>query len=409
VTGGPTGGFRGVVPPGQHSVSVVICVFTMRRWDDMLAAIGSVRAQSQPAHELIVVVDHNAELLGRLRAQLAHEPASGSADQLPVKVVANEQPRGLSGGKNTGVAHATGDIVAFLDDDAIADSKWLKYLTDSYGAPEVTGVGGLTLPNWDTARPAWFPREFDWVVGCNYLGMPASRQPVRNLLGGNASFRRPVFDQVGGFSVNVGRSASKLPLGGEETEFCIKLHQAFSERRGAAWTDDAGAPATEEEGRRHLRRRSPRGVPGGRPPGLALRGVPGGRPPGLAPRGVPGGRPPGLAPRVPGGRPAGPMLLIDDRAVIWHRVGAERTTLRYFLTRCYAEGVSKAAVSGHVGSADGLSAERKQAFATLPAGIARNLAALVRGDGSGIGRAAAIVAGLAAATAGYAMGRLTRR
>jgi glycosyltransferase involved in cell wall biosynthesis len=317
----------------QHRVSVVICVFTMRRWDDMLAAIGSVRAQSLPAHELIVVVDHNAELLGRLRAQLADESAGGSADRLPVTVVANEQPRGLSGGKNTGVRHATGDIVAFLDDDAVADSKWLKYLADNYSTPEVTGVGGLTLPNWDTGRPAWFPREFDWVVGCNYLGMPPSRQPVRNLLGGNASFRRPVFDQVGGFTVNVGRSASKLPLGCEETEFCIKIGQRLPEA----------------------------------------------------------------------------MLLIDDRAVIWHRVGVERTTLRYFLTRCYAEGVSKAAVSGHVGSADGLSAERKQAFATLPAGIARNLAALLRGDVSGIGRAAAIVAGLAAATAGYATGRLSRR
>jgi glycosyltransferase involved in cell wall biosynthesis len=319
------------------AVSVVICVFTMRRWDDMLAAIGSVRAQGQPAHELIVVVDHNTELLERLRAHLADEQAderaSGPADQLPVKVVANEQPRGLSGGKNTGVRHATGDIVAFLDDDAVADSKWLKYLADNYGTPEVTGVGGLTLPNWDTGRPAWFPREFDWVVGCNYLGMPASRQPVRNLLGGNASFRRPVFDQVGGFTIDVGRSASKLPLGCEETEFCIKLGHRLPEA----------------------------------------------------------------------------TLLIDDRAVIWHRVGEERTTLRYFLTRCYAEGISKAAVSGHVGSADGLSAERKQAFATLPAGIARNLAASIRGDLSGTGRAAAIVAGLAAATAGYAMGRLTRR
>jgi len=304
--------------------SVVICVFTMRRWDDMLAAIGSVRAQSLPAHELIVVVDHNDELLSKLTAHLAGDPASA----LPVTVVANEQARGLSGGKNTGVRHATGDIVAFLDDDAVADSKWLKYLADSFSAPEVTGVGGLTLPNWDTGRPSWFPREFDWVVGCNYLGMAAPRRPVRNLLGGNAAFRCSIFDRVGGFTVDVGRSDKKLPLGCEETEFCIKIGQTLPEA----------------------------------------------------------------------------TLLIDDRAVIWHRVGRDRTTVRYFLTRCYAEGVSKAAVSRHVGSADGLSAERRQAFATLPAGFARNLAALARGDLYGPGRAAAIVAGLFAATGGYAVG-----
>ena len=182
MTSAASGGFRGVPPatphalhPDQHRISVVICVFTMRRWDDILAAIGSVHAQSLPAHELIVVVDHNTELLARLRAHVG--------DDQRVKVVANEQPRGLSGGKNTGVRHATGDIVAFLDDDAVADSKWLKYLADNYGTPEVTGVGGLTLPNWDTGRPAWFPREFDWVVGCNYLGMPgvapAGQEPAR--------------------------------------------------------------------------------------------------------------------------------------------------------------------------------------------------------------------------------------
>ncbi len=183
MTGLPTAGGSAV------KVSVVICVFTMRRWDDMLAAIGSVRAQSMPAYELIVVVDHNEELLAEPPRTWAK---SGAADSTPRRstVTANEQARGLSGGKNTGVRHATGDIVAFLDDDAVADSKWLKYLADNFSAPEITGVGGLTLPNWDTARPAWFPREFDWVVGCNYLGMPAARQPVRNLLGGNASFRR---------------------------------------------------------------------------------------------------------------------------------------------------------------------------------------------------------------------------
>ena len=162
---------------------MVICVYTEQRWDDILAAVTSVRGQSRPAHEVIVVVDHNPALLRRLEAEL------GGAVQL----VPNREQRGLSGGKNTGVAAATGDVVAFLDDDAIAERDWLRYLADSYAGDAVAGVGGLTLPRWDAARPGWFPREFDWVVGCNYLGMPESRQPVRNLLGGNASFRKDIF------------------------------------------------------------------------------------------------------------------------------------------------------------------------------------------------------------------------
>ena len=148
--------------------------------------MASVRAQSLPSQEIIVVVDHNPAL------------QAGLAEALPdVTVVANREARGLSGGKNTGVAVAQGDIVAFLDDDAVADQDWLKYFADSYADPAVIGVGGRTLPNWQAPRPSWFPDEFAWVVGAAYRGMPETRAPVRNLLGGNASFRRSAFADRG--------------------------------------------------------------------------------------------------------------------------------------------------------------------------------------------------------------------
>ncbi|MGO4755836.1 hypothetical protein AB4212_45815, partial [Streptomyces sp. 2MCAF27] len=49
-------------------MSVVICVYTEERWDDILAAVDSVRGQSLPAHETLLVVDHNPALLRRLAA-----------------------------------------------------------------------------------------------------------------------------------------------------------------------------------------------------------------------------------------------------------------------------------------------------------------------------------------------------
>ena len=63
------------------------------------------------------------------------------------------------------------------------------------------------------------------MVGCTYRGMPVVRAPVRNLLGGNASFRREAFEIAGGFQNGIGRSAGKRPLGCEETEFCIRVSQ----------------------------------------------------------------------------------------------------------------------------------------------------------------------------------------
>jgi GT2 family glycosyltransferase len=193
---------------------VVVCAYTDDRWDDVLAAVHSVQAQTLQPLETILVVDHNPALFARLAAALPD-----------VLVVENREQRGLSGGKNTGVAVAQGEVMAFLDDDAVAESDWLLHLAAGYaGRPEVMGVGGLTLTRWDTGRPRWFPEEFDWVVGCSFVG----REPgeVRNLLGGNATFRRAVFDVVGGFPTALGRTATnRRPLGGEETEFCIRVRQ----------------------------------------------------------------------------------------------------------------------------------------------------------------------------------------
>jgi len=198
------------------TMSVVICAHTARRFADTCAAVQSVREQSLPSHEIILVVDHNPSLFGSLAAELPD-----------VTVIENREAPGLSGAKNTGVAAAGADVVAFLDDDAVADPDWLKFLADSYGDPAVAGVGGLTLPSWQHPQPRWFPHEFYWVVGCTYRGMPEFRAPVRNLLGGNASFRREVFAVVGGFKTGLGRSRSARPLGCEETEFCIRLNRSM--------------------------------------------------------------------------------------------------------------------------------------------------------------------------------------
>jgi glucosyl-dolichyl phosphate glucuronosyltransferase len=199
----------------SRDISVVICAYTEDRWDQVCAAIGSVRAQSLPSKDIIVVVDHNPALHRRLVAAVPGE----------VRVVENREAKGLSGARNTGSALAQGEIIAYLDDDAVAHPDWLKFLTDAYANPSVAGVGGLTVPNWQTARPAWMPEEFYWVVGSSYLGMPPSGAPVRNLLGANMSFRREVFDLVDGFRTGIGRTSDKRPLGCEETEFCIRLGQ----------------------------------------------------------------------------------------------------------------------------------------------------------------------------------------
>ena len=159
------------------------------------------------------MIDHNLALL---RRALAACPG--------LTVVANSGPRGLSGARNTGVAAARGDVVAFVDDDAAAERDWLARLLPHYDDPRVLAVGGRAVPDWEGPRPRWFPPEFDWVVGCSFTGQPTRTAEVRNLIGCNMSFRRSALDAAGRFDPALGRVGG-VPVGCEETELCIRLRQ----------------------------------------------------------------------------------------------------------------------------------------------------------------------------------------
>lgn len=300
------------------SLSVIICCFTLERWHDLVQAVHEVARQADDMAQILVCVDHNDELFAKASAALPR-----------ATVVRNTHQQGLSGARNSAVEQASGDVIVFLDDDAAPTDGWLDALLRAFtAADDVVAVGGAATPAWPTHRPGWFPSEFDWVVGCSYLGLPDERAPVRNVMGCNMAFRREVFDAGMRFSPTVGRNGNDSG-GCEETELCIQV-------------------------RRHWH---------------------------------------------------GAEILHEPTAVVRHRVPPSRCSWWYFARRCYAEGRSKARVSDLVGREDALRTERAYTRRTLPAGVRRGVLDGVSGDRWGLGRSAAIVAGLGITTAGYLRGR----
>lgn len=307
--------------PDVPYISVIVCTYTEERWEDLLDAVESLRGQTVRPHEIIVAVDNNPSLAARVRAAMPK-----------VVVVENHEPAGLSGTRNSGVAAADGDVVAFVDDDAYASPEWLEHIGAAYSSEDILGVGGSIDPVWPGRRPKWFPEEFQWVVGCTYRGVPQTISPIRNMIGCNMSFRRQIFEKTGGFRTSLGRSdtvAGLYPAGCEETELCIRTLQ-----------------------------RSPQG-----------------------------------------------RILYVPEARVLHKVSEGRVRWGYFWERCYQEGLSKALVARSVGARDGLSAERTYTFRILPLGFSRGIVdTFLRGDLSGLARAAAIASGLALTSAGYLVG-----
>ena len=206
--------------------SVVICAYTIDRWDDLNAAVASVRRQVRPAHEILVVVDNNEVLLERAK----HEFDG-------VTAIPNTKARGLCGARMTGAELATAPVIAFLDDDAIADTHWLQELLIPYKDDFVLGVGGHIEPLWRNPCPRWFPPEFNWVVGCTYRGMQIRDGRVRNMIGANMSVRADVLRGCGGFAdPRLGRTGSANGSC-EDTEFCIRAARLY----GGVWVHQPNA------------------------------------------------------------------------------------------------------------------------------------------------------------------------
>jgi hypothetical protein len=198
-------------PHGDLGVTVVICCYTERRWEQTCAAAKSAMGQDPEPAQLLLVVDYNPALAARARRELTN-----------VTVLENDGPAGLSGARNTGLRAATQPITVFLDDDAEARHGWIAALIEPYTRGGVVATGGGVHPLWPELPPRWMPPEFYWVVGCSYLGLPESVSKVRNPIGANMSMLTRAALEAGGFDAKMGRQGTNT-RGCEETELAIRL------------------------------------------------------------------------------------------------------------------------------------------------------------------------------------------
>lgn len=202
---------------GLASLTVVICCFSDERRLQTVTATQSALEQLHPAEELIVVVDNNSSLQSELTDILDSR----------VTVVANMFEQGLSGARNTGLQFASGEVVVFLDDDAVLHENSLERVREVFGGDDVVAVGGAVEANWQTGEaPRWFPHEFGWVVGCDYRGLPDDGEAIRNPIGAAMAVRRDALTVINGFSPELGRVGT-LPVGCEETLMGVSLRQQF--------------------------------------------------------------------------------------------------------------------------------------------------------------------------------------
>lgn len=185
-------------------VSVVIC--TYNRANYLERCIESLRKQTYPNFEIIVVngpsTDETNKILERYQE---------------IKIVKQEKLNGLSFARNLGIGASNGEIVAFIDDDAVADENWIKYLVEGYIDESIGGVGGLVY------GPKKTHLQFDRGT-INKCGIPTA---IRNdgelkkdefsiIMGTNSSFRKDILCEIGGFDIY-------FRYYHDESDLCIRI------------------------------------------------------------------------------------------------------------------------------------------------------------------------------------------
>src|SRR5207244_3256856 len=159
---------------------VVVCTYNGGR--TLRACLAALARLDYPDFEVIVVDDGSTDASATIAAEHA------------VRVLRTPN-RGLSSARNAGLAAATGEIIAYTDDDTQADPHWLTYLVSPFLGSDCVAVGGPNLPMPGDGRVA--------AAVANAPGGPVhvllSDTEAEHIPGCNMAFRVAALRAIGGF------------------------------------------------------------------------------------------------------------------------------------------------------------------------------------------------------------------
>jgi len=209
-------------------ISIIVPCYTMERLRDITELLDSVQAQTYKKVETLIVAERSTELASSI-SNYVQEKDYGN-----IKVLYNQGDWGSYAARNLGIEQAQGDVLAFIDDDALLFPDWAEETARNYAEDDsVVGLTGPILPLWEYDSMSWFPRELYWIFSCTYWDW-SEKKEVRNGYGTNISFLRGAFDACGLFKNRLevgewGKSDWQRP-GAKETEFSVRVTQKTGKR-----------------------------------------------------------------------------------------------------------------------------------------------------------------------------------
>jgi len=179
-------------------ISIVITCYNLARLNDAYKLLDGIKAQTYDKLEIILVIEGSQQLYEKIASY------SQQIKLLNTRVVLNKTVSGASASRNIGIKLAKGEIIAFLDDDAIPFNDWAEKAVNTYANYDVIGITGPAIPLWEDANDAWFPKELHWIISCTTWFNCNEITNVRHAWLQNASFKKEAFDTAGYLDTNIG-------------------------------------------------------------------------------------------------------------------------------------------------------------------------------------------------------------
>ena len=200
-------------------ITLIICTYNREKYIGPL--LESIAKNDYPTSDYeLVLVDNNC----RDNTKGVCELFAVEHPEITLRYVV-ETEQGLSAARNKGIEEAQGDIIIYVDDDALVDTDYIRIYAEHFSAhPETMAAGGPIEPLYETEEPKWMSPYTKalltaWMnYGDKVREYPNGRYPG----GGNAAYRKVVFDKVGLFNTELGRKGSAL-LASEEKDIFDKM------------------------------------------------------------------------------------------------------------------------------------------------------------------------------------------
>ena len=197
-------------------ISVVVCTYNREKY--IYNVLQSIAENDYPkdGYEIVLV---NNNCTDNTEAECTR--FCNDYPDLAFKIV-NEPNQGLSHARNCGIREANGDIIVYVDDDALVNKEYLRTYADFFAThPNIDAAGGPVIPKYETEEPSWMSHYTKMLLtGYKYNGKQVKEfAPNDYPGGGNAAYRASIFEKVGLFNEELGRKGDNLTASEEKDIF----------------------------------------------------------------------------------------------------------------------------------------------------------------------------------------------